>query len=114
MRISALILGTLFAVGCSSAANKKLDEFADRACACTDADCGQKVMKDFLAWAKDNENARGSESAAEKSLKRMQDCIAKLSTKSMDKAGGKMDDKPADKMDDKAADKPADKPADGK
>ena len=109
MRISALILGALLAAGCSSAANKKLDEFADRACACTDADCGQKVMKDFLAWAKDNENARGSESAAEKSLKRMQDCITKLTTKMMkDPAGGKADDKAADK----AADKPDDKPAD--
>ena len=99
MRISALILGTLFAVGCSSEANKKLDEFADRACKCADAECGQKVMQDFLTWAKDNENARGSESAAEKSLKRMQECITKLSTKGM---------KPADKADDKpAADKPA-------
>ena len=104
MRISALLLGTLLAVGCSSAANKKLDEFADRACACTDAECGQKVMKDFLTWAKDNENARGSESAAEKSLKKMQDCIGKLTSKAIkDKVGDKTDEK---------ADKPADKPAD--
>lgn len=92
MRISALLLGALLAVGCSSSANKKLDEFADRACACTDAECGQKVMADFLAWAKDNKDARGSESAAEKSLKKMQDCITKLSSKMMkDRA-----DKPAD------------------
>jgi hypothetical protein len=111
MRISALILGTLFAVGCSSAANKKLDEFADRACACKDAKCGQEVMGDFLKWAQENKDARGDEGKAEKSMKKMQDCIAKLTTKGMDKAMDKAMDKPAD---DKAMDKPADKPADEK
>jgi len=116
MRIPALILGTLLAVGCSSAANKKLDEFADRACACNDAECGQKVMKDFLAWAKENENARGSESAAEKSIKRMQECIAKLTSKmikdKVEKAGeaaGAAGDKADMKADEKADPKPADK-----
>src|SRR5262245_31606414 len=96
MRIPALILGTLLAVGCTSAANKKLDEFADRACACTTADCSQKVWSDFQAWAKENENARGNESAADRSLKRMTECIEKLGAKMKDKL-------------DKAADKPADK-----
>jgi hypothetical protein len=107
MRISALILGTLFAVGCSSAANKKLDEFADRACACKDAKCGQEVMGDFLKWAQENKDARGDEGKAEKSMKKMQDCIAKLTASKMDKAMDKPADKPAD-------DKPADKPADDK
>jgi hypothetical protein len=94
MRISALILGTLFAVGCSSAANKKLDEFADRACACKDAECGQAVMKDFLAWAKDNENARGDESKAEASMKRMQDCITKMTSKMIKTGDGLKDTAP--------------------
>lgn len=113
MRISALILGMLFVVGCSSEANKKLDEFANRACACKDAKCGQEVMGDFLKWAQENKDARGDEGKAEKSMKKMQDCIAKLTAKTMEKAMDKAMDKAADKpADDKAADKPADeKPA---
>lgn len=87
MRISALILGTLLFVGlgCSSA-NKKIDEFADRACACTDTECGATVMKDFLAWAQENKDARGDEDQAKKSFTRMQGCISKLkASKKMDK-----------------------------
>ena len=100
----------MLAVGCSSAANKKLDEFADRACACKDAKCGQEVMTDFLKWAQDNKDARGDEAKAKKSTDKMTDCIAKLTAKTMDKSMDKAMDKPAD---DKAMDKPADeKPAD--
>jgi hypothetical protein len=99
MRISALVLGSLLFLGfgCSNA-NKKIDEFADKACACTDAECGAQVMKDFLAWAQENKDARGDEEQAKKSFSRMQGCISKL------KVGKKMDEK-ADgdkKMDEKA------------
>jgi outer membrane murein-binding lipoprotein Lpp len=113
MRISALVLGSLLAVGCSSAANKKLDEFADRACACADVACSQKVMQDFEAWVKDNKDAKGDEGQAEKAVKKMGECIGKTMK---DKPAGMMGkpagagDKPAD-MADKPADT-ADKPAD--
>ena len=113
MRISALVLGALLAVGCSSAANKKLDELADRACACTDDGCGKKVMNDFISWANDNKDARGDEGAAEKSLERMQACLTKVAAKRGAKAG-KLDEPAGDKAagDKAAGDKPAaDKPA---
>lgn len=77
MRISALLLGALFAVGCSSA-NKDIEKFADRACECKDVECGKKVMEDFLGWAKENKDARGDEDAAKKSFEKMTTCISKL------------------------------------
>jgi outer membrane murein-binding lipoprotein Lpp len=112
MRISALVLGSLLAVGCSSAANKKLDEFADRACACTDVACSQKVMQDFEVWVKDNKDAKGDEGQAEKAVKKMGDCIGKVSTKTMKDKPADTADKPADTVDKPAdtadtADKPA-------
>ena len=118
MRFSALLLGTLFAIGCSSSANKKLDEFADRACACTDAECAKKVEDDFQKWLSDNKDATGDEDKAKKSATRMMSCLMKVK---LGKAGEKMEkmDKPADPA--APADKPADpaapaadKPADGK
>jgi hypothetical protein len=120
MRISALLLGMLFAVGCSSSANKKLDEFADRACACTDEACAKKVEDDFQKWLSDNKDATGDEEKAKKSATRMMSCIMKAK---LGKMGEKMDkmDKPADTAApaapaDKPADTaaPADKPADSK
>jgi hypothetical protein len=90
MRISALVLGSLLVLGlgCSNA-NKKIDEFADKACECTDAECGAKVMKDFLAWAQENKDARGDEEQAKKSFARMQGCISKLKAgKKLEKADG--------------------------
>jgi phage shock protein A len=77
MRISAFILGTLFICGCSSEANKKLDEFADRACACKDAECAKKVEEDFTKWLSSNTDAKGDEDKAKKSAARMATCIAK-------------------------------------
>jgi len=77
------MLGSLLTIGlgglggCSSA-NKKLDEFADRACECKDMECGAKVTKDFIAWAQENQSARGDEDQAKKSISRMQECITKL------------------------------------
>lgn len=116
MRISALLLGTLFALGCSSSANKKLDEFADRACACKDADCAKKVEDDFQKWLSDNKDATGDEEKAKTSATRMMSCLMKVK---LGNAGDKMDkpagDKPAPAGDmaAPAGDKPAgDKPAD--
>ena len=99
MRIAALLLGSLLFLGCSSA-NKKIDEFADRACACTELECGKKVMEEFIGWAKDNSDARGDEDQAKKSFERMSTCISKLRTE--------MKDKDKDKA---KADAPKDEPA---
>src|SRR5262245_30970265 len=76
MRITALLLGSLLAIGCSSAANKKLDELADRACACTDAPCAEKVEADLREFVKSD--PKGNEDQAKKSLARLTGCIAKL------------------------------------
>lgn len=100
MRISALLLGSLLflGIGCSSDANKKLDDIADRACACKDATCAKKVSEDLQAWAKDAEGKRGDTEAAKKSIGRIMTCISKA------KIGGAMDkaDKAADEVKDKA------------
>lgn len=117
MRISALILGSLFALGCSSSANKKLDEFADKACACKDADCAKKVEEDFSKWLEANKDATGNEEEAKKSATRMMTCIMKAK---LGKAGDAMDkgmDKVKEGMDkakegaDKAVDKVEEKKA---
>jgi hypothetical protein len=96
MRISAFLLGTLFIFGCSSAANKKLDEFADRACACKDAECAKKVEEDFTKWLADNKDATGDEDKAKKSAARMATCIAKAR---LGKAGEKAMEKAMENMD---------------
>jgi hypothetical protein len=95
MRISAFILGTLFIFGCSSEANKKLDEFADRACACKDAECAKKVQEEFTKWISDNKEAKGDEDKAAKSFARMSTCVAKAR---LGKAGEKAMEKAMENM----------------
>jgi len=112
----------LFAAGCSSSANKKLDEFADRACACSDEACAKRVEDDFQKWLADNKDATGDEEKAKKSATRMMGCIMKARLGKMGEKMEKMDKEKGEKMDkaeEKAADKPADekaadKPADSK
>ncbi len=77
MRISALALGTLLALGCGSPANRKLDEIADRACACADAACAKKIGEELAAWMKEYEGARGDQGKAEKSFARAMSCLMK-------------------------------------
>jgi hypothetical protein len=92
MRISALLLGCLLAAGCSSAANKKLDELADRACACTDAPCAEKVEADLREFVKSD--PKGNEDQAKKSLARLMTCVAKAK---VGVAGGKAMEKMMEK-----------------
>ena len=80
----------MFALGCSSSANKKLDEFADRACACKDADCAKKVEDDFSKWIEANKDATGNEEEAKKSATRMMTCVMKAK---LGKAGADAMDK---------------------
>ena len=106
MRISVLVLTTLFALGCSSDANKKLDEIADRACACKEAECAKKVSEDLQAWAKNAEGKRGDNEAAQKSMGKIMGCITKA------RLGGKAD-KAMDKAD-KAAEEAKEQAGDAK
>jgi outer membrane murein-binding lipoprotein Lpp len=92
MRIFALLLGTLLALGCSKAANNKLDEIADRACACKDAECARKIADEFAAWRKEYEGAKGDQAQAEKSTTRIVSCLMKVGgEKTMDKVMDKME-----------------------
>ena len=75
------ILSTLFivfslatAAGCSDA-SKDIEKFADRACACKDAACADKVAADFGAWAKKNKDATGDQEKAAKAAERMGKCL---------------------------------------
>ena len=56
-------------------ANKEIEKFADKACACADDKCATQVANDFGVWIKDNKNARGDEDKAAKDMERMMKCI---------------------------------------
>ncbi|MBL9014620.1 MAG: hypothetical protein JNL83_10615 [Myxococcales bacterium] len=78
MRImfSLLFLG-LFATGCKKDVTKDIEALADRACACTDAACAEKVVDDLLALADKNRKARGDEDRAQKAARRLGECTIK-------------------------------------
>jgi hypothetical protein len=69
---ATIILGTAL-LGCT--ANKEIEKFADRACACADKDCATKVSDEFAVWLKDNKNARGDEDKAAKDAERFAKCV---------------------------------------
>jgi hypothetical protein len=73
MRI--MLLSLVFAVGCHDAA-RDVQKLADRACACgkTDKACAEKVIDDFVDFAKANKNAKGDEEAAAKAFGEMMKC----------------------------------------
>jgi hypothetical protein len=112
MRIAvALALGALVGLGCSKPANKKLDELADRACACKDHECAKKVGDDYAAWRKEYEGASGDPTQAERARARLTSCL-------MSVGGGKAVEKPSQPGDAAGqppggAEKPEGKPADG-
>lgn len=97
MRASALLLGALFALGCSSTANKKLDEIADRACTCQDAECAKKIGEDLAAWGKQYNGAKGDQEQADKAYERLMGCLNKVGgakkamERAFDKKAGKTD-----------------------
>jgi hypothetical protein len=59
--------------GCT--ANKDIEKFADRACACTDKDCASKVADEIADWLLKNQNARGDETKAQADFERMGKCF---------------------------------------
>ncbi|MEO8841254.1 MAG: hypothetical protein ABI591_03705 [Kofleriaceae bacterium] len=71
-----LLLACIFVLGCSDA-SKDVEKLADRACACTDKACADKVIDDLVTFAKDNMNARGDEKKATAAAERLATCAIK-------------------------------------
>jgi len=72
-----LLLACVIAfVGCSDA-SKDVEKLADRACACKDKACAEKVIDDLVTFAKENKNARGDEKKATEAAERLATCAIK-------------------------------------
>ena len=72
------LLGLVFALtaaGCSKDVTKDVENLADRACACKQADCARKVIADFVSLAENNKNATGDEDKAQAAARRMGTCV---------------------------------------
>lgn len=74
--LSLLFVG-LLASGCSKDITKDIENLADRACACKDAPCAEKVVDDLLALADKNRKARGDEDKAQAAARRLGECVIK-------------------------------------
>jgi hypothetical protein len=74
---STLALVCLFAFGCSKDVTKDIEDLADRACACTDAPCADKVVDDLLTLAEKNKKAKGDSDRTNKAAKRLGECAIK-------------------------------------
>ena len=70
------LLAAVLAVGCHDA-SKDIEKLADRACACKDKACADKVIDDLVEFAKNNKNAKGDEDKAAKAAERMMECAMK-------------------------------------
>ena len=70
------LLAIVLAVGCHDA-SKDIEALADRACACKDKACADKVIDDLVEFAKNNKNAKGDEDKAAKAAQRMMECAVK-------------------------------------
>jgi hypothetical protein len=68
-----LLLACAFVLGCSDA-SKDVEKLADRACACKDKACADKVVDDLVTFVKANKNARGDEEKAKKAAERLATC----------------------------------------
>jgi hypothetical protein len=83
MRARSILVPLLLALAGSACSNEvvtKVKAMADRACACTDAACADKVEKDYYDFAKTNAKARGTEDErkqTEEHYSRMRECITK-------------------------------------
>ena len=70
------LLACVFALGCHDA-SKDIEKLADRACACKDKACADKVIDDLVDFAKNNKNARGDENKAKEYAERLGTCAIK-------------------------------------
>ncbi|HEY4242573.1 MAG TPA: hypothetical protein VGM88_22295 [Kofleriaceae bacterium] len=74
-----IMLACMFVMGCSDA-SKKIEELADRACACKDKACADKVIDDLVDFAKNNKDARGDSKKAAEAAQRLATCAMKAGT----------------------------------
>ena len=74
--LSLLVVG-LLASGCKKDVTKDIENLADRACACQDVPCAEKVVDDLLALADKNRKARGDEDRAQKAARKLGECVIK-------------------------------------
>lgn len=66
-----LFVAGLSLFGCKDA-TKEIENLADRACACKDAECGNKVLADL---GKFDKNARGDEKRAQVAGEKLAKCL---------------------------------------
>jgi hypothetical protein len=81
------------AAGKGGDANAKLKKLANRACACKSKSCGNKVLDDFVAFAKAYANASGDQEAANQQGQRLGKCLIEAGVDSkvlMDKLNAAM------------------------
>ncbi len=71
------IISLVFAAGCGKDVTADVEKLADRACACTDATCAQKVVDELVTLMKGNKDARGDQKRAEKAATRLGGCVIK-------------------------------------
>jgi hypothetical protein len=84
MRIALLFV---LLAGCTDA-SKTIEKLADRACACKDAACADKVIDDLVQFAKDNPTMSGDQEKAVEQSQRLTKCALSAgmdSTKLVDK-----------------------------
>lgn len=75
-----LALTMVLALGftaCGKDQSAEVAKFADKACACADAACATAVANDFAKWISANKDAKGNQSKAEASAKKMMECLIK-------------------------------------
>ena len=73
---AVVVLGVTAALaGCKKDVTKDIAKFADQACACKDAACGDAVLEQFIKFAGNHKDATGDKSEAVDSAKRMAKCM---------------------------------------
>lgn len=75
--LTVLLVGFLAASGCKKDVTKDIEGLADRACACTDVPCAEKVVDDLLALADKNRDADGDKDRAQTAARRIGECVMK-------------------------------------
>ncbi len=72
-----LVLVCFLAVGCGKDVTKDIEALADRACACKDAACADKVVDDLLTLAQNNKKAKGDSDKTNAAAKKLGECAIK-------------------------------------
>jgi hypothetical protein len=84
-----LLVGLLAFTGCSKDVTKDIENLADRACACKDAACADKVVDELVELAEKNKDAKGDESRANAAARKLGECVVKAGI-DLDKFQAKM------------------------